>query len=226
MTFPFEGHKIYKSRSFKKVVDKCYNEFERFNDIGDGMFCITNIDKGVEYRFKVKNNKIYKVKKQSGGQPEKQDKIETQLKELSRLDEEGGEEPENVKILNNIKNIDVNVNTANKNITDVANLVQTANKNVLGVSGQVDNNSKKIDTLTGLTQQINTKIQQQVPQQIIQKEIIRELPKDQINDQKSEELKDIFDDIDVFDRRLRELTTMKKIESLEEKYSNNYCVIL
>ena len=60
MTFPFESNKIHKSKSFKKVVRKCYNEYKNFSDINDGMFCITNLDKNVEYRFKIKNKKIHK----------------------------------------------------------------------------------------------------------------------------------------------------------------------
>lgn len=214
MTFPFEGHKIYKSRSFNKVVDKCYTEFKKFNDIGDGMFCVTNLDKEVEYQFKVKNKKIYKVKskqnQQSGGQitdKDRNEQVDNQVKELSRLDEDVGDEPQDVNIMTSIRNVDVNVNTANKNLTGLTSLVQTTNKNVGEISG-------KIDEVKGITQQINAKIEKS-PKTIT---VIQQKP--------SPELKDVFEDVDdVFGYRLRELSTMKKIESLEEKYSNT-CTIL
>ena len=58
MTFPFEGNKIYKSKSLSKVVKKCYKDYKKFSDINEGLFCVTNIDKDIEYRFQVKNHKI------------------------------------------------------------------------------------------------------------------------------------------------------------------------
>src|SRR5436190_1082220 len=58
MTFPFEGNKIYKSKSLSKVVKKCYKDYKKFSDINEGLFCVTNIDKDIEYRFKDKNDKI------------------------------------------------------------------------------------------------------------------------------------------------------------------------
>lgn len=214
MTFPFEGHKIYKSRSFNKVVDKCYTEFKKFNDIGDGMFCVTNLDKEVEYQFKVKNKKIYKVKskqnQQSGGQltgKDKEEQVDNQIRELSKLDEDVGEEPQDVNIMTSIRNVDINVNTANKNLTGLTSLVQTTNKNVGEISG-------KIDEVKDITQEINAKIEKS-PKPIT---VTQQPP--------SPELKDVFEDVDdVFGYRLRELSTMKKIESLEEKYSNT-CTIL
>jgi hypothetical protein len=68
LTYPFEGSKIYKSKKLSKIVKKCYNEYKKNNDIGEGLFCITNIDKGVEYHFGVKNKKIKKHKSQFGGE--------------------------------------------------------------------------------------------------------------------------------------------------------------
>lgn len=66
MTFPFEGSKIYKSRSINKIVNKCYREYKNHSDINDGMFCVTNLDKDIEYKFRVTENKIKNLKGGSG----------------------------------------------------------------------------------------------------------------------------------------------------------------
>src|SRR5436190_8652523 len=81
MTFPFEGNKIYKSKSLSKVVKKCYKDYKKFSDINEGLFCVTNIDKDIEYRFQVKNHKIIKIKKkQEDG--DHQEKIKLETKEI------------------------------------------------------------------------------------------------------------------------------------------------
>ena len=61
MTYPYESTKIYKSKNFDKVVNKCYNNYNQYNNIENGMFCITNLDKNIEYKFKVTKNKIDKI---------------------------------------------------------------------------------------------------------------------------------------------------------------------
>lgn len=50
LTYPFEGDKIYKSKSITKVVHKCYHDLIKFN-IKNDVFCITNLDKNIEYKF-------------------------------------------------------------------------------------------------------------------------------------------------------------------------------
>ena len=68
MTYPYESNKIYKSRSLNKVAKKCYDEFKKFNDMDEGMFCITNLDKNIEYKLKVKNKRMTAQKQdQTGG---------------------------------------------------------------------------------------------------------------------------------------------------------------
>lgn len=64
LTFPTYGNNVYESRSFNKVINKCYNEFKQLSemeDIKEQMFGVTNIDTGIEYKFKIKNktNKLY-----------------------------------------------------------------------------------------------------------------------------------------------------------------------
>lgn len=52
LTYPIEGNKIYKSRSLKKVARKCYDEIKNLSDIKEKqIFCITNLDKKLEYKF-------------------------------------------------------------------------------------------------------------------------------------------------------------------------------
>ena len=67
LTYPYEGTRVHRTRSFDKAVKKCYSEFKRINDISDGMFSVTNLDNDTEYQFKVEQNKIYNLRKQKGG---------------------------------------------------------------------------------------------------------------------------------------------------------------
>jgi len=91
LSFPYEGSKIYKTKLLNRAVKKCYREYININDIKEGMFCVTNIDDNTEYRFKVKNNKIYKINQNGGEQP-----VETISGEQAQtvLDEKQEEQPE------------------------------------------------------------------------------------------------------------------------------------
>ena len=66
MTYPFEGPKIYKSKHLKKVVKKCYSDYKKMNDMSEGLFCVTNLDNNIEYKFGVKNGVIKKHKQRGG----------------------------------------------------------------------------------------------------------------------------------------------------------------
>ncbi len=63
MTYPFEGNTIYKSKNKNKVIKKCYNEYKQMDNLPEGMFGITNLDKQVEYQYKLSNNKAKKIGK-------------------------------------------------------------------------------------------------------------------------------------------------------------------
>jgi len=55
LTFPFEGSKIYKSRSINYAVKKCYEEYiksEYYNR--NNVFHVTDIDSKIEYKFHIK----------------------------------------------------------------------------------------------------------------------------------------------------------------------------
>jgi len=71
MTYPHLSNSIYKSRHLSKIAKRCYKEFKNLNDIKEGMFIVTDLDNRKEYRFKVKNKKIYKLNKHKGGQEPK-----------------------------------------------------------------------------------------------------------------------------------------------------------
>ena len=45
LTYPYISNKVYESRNFDKAIDRCYKEFKSFNDISDGMFIVTELDK-------------------------------------------------------------------------------------------------------------------------------------------------------------------------------------
>jgi len=67
LTYPHISNNIYKSISLKGVIKKCYKDFKSINDIDEGLFAITNLDDNIEYQFRVKNKKIFKINKQLGG---------------------------------------------------------------------------------------------------------------------------------------------------------------
>lgn len=124
MTYPFESNKVYKSRSLNKVAHKCSNEFQKMDDIGEGMFCITNLDKNVEYKFKIKNNKIYK-KNQSGGNGS----TKKQVDEINKLgDDDGDIEPNQIivdTITNHDKTIKEQLSKHDTNIKEQLEIVQS-----------------------------------------------------------------------------------------------------
>lgn len=116
MTYPFESNKIYKSRSLKKVAHKCSKEFQRIDDIGEGMFCVTNLDKKVEYRFKIKKNRNL-----VGGDI----KLNAQVNEVSKLGEDDDEEGEPVQIVvNQDKTIIDQLGKHDKAIKDLLGSIQ------------------------------------------------------------------------------------------------------
>lgn len=55
LIFPFEGNKIYRSKSLDKVIKKCYNECKDFKELST--FTILNIDKNIVYHVELKNSK-------------------------------------------------------------------------------------------------------------------------------------------------------------------------
>ena len=67
LTYPQSGKTIHKTKSLNRGIKKCYEEFKEFNDIGEGFFIVTDLNDNYEYKFKVKNSKIYRVNKQQGG---------------------------------------------------------------------------------------------------------------------------------------------------------------
>lgn len=148
MTFPIESHKIHKSKSLKKVVKKCYNEYKKITDLNEGIFCITNLDKDIEYKFKVKKNKNSKsslsLKKQVGGIVN----MNEEIKEIAELDggPQGFEDP---KIAENNKQLQI----VNNKLDSLIKLSDLKEKQLLNLSTQIQ------------------KIQNIIPQEIVKEEI-------------------------------------------------------
>lgn len=58
LTYPVIGNKIYKSKSKEKAINKCYQEYKSYQNIfQENIFGVTDLDKKIEYRFKM-NHKI------------------------------------------------------------------------------------------------------------------------------------------------------------------------
>lgn len=83
LTYPFEGSTIHKTKSFRKAVKRCYKEFKNMNDIPEGLFSITDLDKRKEYQFKVSDHKIYTLKQSGGDLDQKEAKPITEVKRSS-----------------------------------------------------------------------------------------------------------------------------------------------
>jgi hypothetical protein len=89
LTYPYEGNKIYKTTSFREGVRKCYKEYRTYNDINDGLFFVTDLDKKSEYKFNAKNDVLFKVnnKTQKGGNDNNNDNDdETNVKPIESDD--------------------------------------------------------------------------------------------------------------------------------------------
>ncbi len=53
LIYPFESNKIYKSKSIKKAVNKCYNDYVKLYNGDIKIFCIINLDTKIEYKFQI-----------------------------------------------------------------------------------------------------------------------------------------------------------------------------
>ena len=62
LTFPYESNKIYKSKSFDKAINKCYQEFKQLKIPNENkeynIFCVTNLDKNIEFKFQIDDIKF------------------------------------------------------------------------------------------------------------------------------------------------------------------------
>lgn len=242
MTFPFESNKIHKSKSLKKVVKKCYGEYKSFSDINDGMFCITNLDKNTEYRFKIKNKTIKKLNTNKnnlnknntnninnlfGGNPNasKQKIIQDQANEISKLD--GDPDPKNIPKSNDSTNqfnvISTKLDSTNKGITEMAIKLNDTNEGINNMTNGISNMTSKLISASESEQDMLAqilKLKESEHNKLNQPEKIN------IPENKSESIGlDLFDGIDVFDANLRKLYAIKQVNHIDGK-TENECVIL
>lgn len=157
MTYPFESNKIHKSKSLKKVVKKCYKEFKSFSDINEGLFCITNLDKDIEYRFKVKNKRIEKLKRNhhevtpimTGGEdvnPNDKHKLAQEIKSVIDLEGDQDKQYKNAVPQNDVKldELTKKLDVVNEKVTKNADADK---KNIEIVKQNIEAEKKKIDTV-------------------------------------------------------------------------------
>lgn len=80
LTYPFFGNKIYETRSFKRGVKNCYNEFKQLAESGNDLFMVTEMVSGTTYQFLTNSKKLTQV---GGGR-----RMENIQKKLKMLEEE------------------------------------------------------------------------------------------------------------------------------------------
>lgn len=88
LTYPVEGHTIHKSNDIKKIIKKCCNDYRYYNGTEEGVFGITDLNKGVEYQFKVKGSRIRKVEGLALVGGKEQEVCDTLGKLISIVDDE------------------------------------------------------------------------------------------------------------------------------------------
>ena len=220
MTFPVESNKIYKSKSLKKVVKKCYDEFKNFSDIGEGLFGITNLDKDVEYRFKVKNKQIEKLDDQFGGDEKSSTKLNEEVKVIIDLDDEKDNQYKEISIIK--KEIPKEV-PKEKTLVEIKlppfdQKLDSINQNL--TKGMTEE-SKKLDDITQNVKKINEEIaKSSKTEQALLNQIVE-------NTERQDLFYDIGD-IDVFNNNIAELYALQRRKYLDELYgkNENECVIL
>jgi len=196
MTYPYESNKVYKSRSLNKVAKKCSNEFQKLNDMNEGMFCITNLDKNEEYQFKIKNNTLINNSKQTGGRNDQTSKV-NEIMLLGDEDDGGDIDGPSQILLEKIADHDAKVN---------AQLIShdTQVKDVLG--------------------SIQTQIQNIPRQQIIQ-QLPPQLPKQKEVNPETENMEDLFEGVEPFDLSLKRLSAAQKMKNINNN-EEDLCIIL
>ena len=114
LTHPFEGSIIYKTRNVKNAAKRCYKEFRNYKMPEDDIFIITNLDNSLEYKFKLKDNKIYNIPQIGGdngeqisinikeNEPIKTIYISDEKKEIPVITEQKVEEDARIKELDNV----------------------------------------------------------------------------------------------------------------------------
>jgi hypothetical protein len=235
LTFPFEGNKIYKSSSSKDVVKKCYNEFKTFSDIGEGLFCITNLDKNVEYRFQAKDRKIKKIKhNQAGGNDDKHPhavevKVPSNLKEeVKAVIELEGEKEDKFK---EIKKPDPNpqVEVLTKKV-DALNTHMT--KHMGETAKEMSQLMHKISESSEEEKKL-IRMEQKTMKEAIdasQEQLDKIIENTKHEEPERVERVDIYADVgdmDVFNTKLSELYALQKLKYIEELQgkNENECII-
>jgi len=80
LTYPFFGNKIYETRSFKRGIKNCYNEFKQLAESGNDLFMVTELVSGTTYQFLTNSKKLTQI---GGGR-----RMENIQKKLKMLEEE------------------------------------------------------------------------------------------------------------------------------------------
>lgn len=212
MTFPTEGNKIYKSRSINKVIRKCYDEYKNYNDIDEGMFCVTNLDKDVEYKFKVNDNKIKKIKQKGGSD------VKRQTEEILALEEgePNNENNNNGEINQKIATILATIENSNAKMNEIDDI----NANVQQIATKLENNDEQLANINLTLSKIN--IPKEQPKHDETRNSSNSLAPSFGKDEPCV-MKDIFDDLPVYEYNLRKLDSIAKLNKLD--HDNNSCII-
>lgn len=209
LTFPIESNKIYKSKSLKHVAQKCYKEFKAFSDIGEGMFSITNLDKDIEYRFRVKDNVMENIATHKGGNKELQNKI----KAVAELD--GDENPYKNDVENKTNE------ELKKAIGELKNQVSSLNQNVKSNADKINDFDKQFTDSSEKLETISKSLSEHSEQeQNVLQEILANVKKLQNTNNDN-----ITMDDNVYNNKLSELYALQRLNYIERNHQQNDCVI-
>lgn len=225
VTYPFEGNKIYKSRSISKAINKCYKEYKNvYPDIRDGIFYVTNLDKNIKYKINIKND-------QNGGQ------IDQEANEILQVtgDEEIINAPLEIDIdETNKKIVDLttDINKTNKELDNVTNILKITDKNILTTTKKLDNVSDVLKITDKNVMETANKLNDLI--KINNSEINKIMELEKKTDELSNKIKpeipkvtneDLLTNIDVYNFNLKRLENYEKIKNLDT-INNSRCTII
>lgn len=219
MTYPFKGQHIYRSQSLRNIAKKCYGEYKKMDNMQEGLFGITNLDKSIEYVFRVSNKRIRTSPHLGGvshviwdGSVHKGGNLQDQVNYVMKIDGE-----KNACAINKPdEQYGKMVNTLSQNINKNNEMTS---KKIDIISQNVVANSEKVDEIIGKLDKPQPKSQSNLPPKLPPKPETKQQP--QLKPE--QKCDDVFYGLDVYDENILKLKTIQNLQRLDKE--PNYCVL-